>query len=130
MYLNFQANLVIAGAIFLCVLWIVAERKNWRLLWRGVIAVIAIIFISQVMVAFCQLRAATREHYFRTVLIVLSNEVSKGNTNLVCRMLGEYGHNNKVTNDMTEVVDLYRDLMQIKFKRSEYGKKRSDTEEE
>lgn len=133
MYLNFQANLVIAGAIFLCVLWIVAERKNWRLFWRVVIGVSAIIFVSQVMVAFCQLRAATREHYFRTVLFNLSHEAAAGQTNLVCKLLLDYGKDHKnarYLDDMTAVNNLYSTMTQIDNMRRENNKNRSDSARE
>jgi hypothetical protein len=118
MYLNSKASLVFACAAVLSVLWIVVERKNWRLGWRVSLGLGVVICVSQVAVCLCHLKAAIREHYYRTALFSLAHEASEGNTNLVCKLLVEYGHKAKKTHDISAVINLSQKLMQVEFQRS------------
>jgi len=117
MYLNSKASLIFVCAVVLSVLWIIAERKNWRSVWRICLGLGVVVFVSQATVCLCHLKAAIREHYYRTALFSLAHEASEGHTNLVCNLLVDYGHKAKKAQDISAVINLCEELMQANFQR-------------
>ena len=112
---HITALLVCVGAVIACSLWGIAEARNWRVPLRILLGVSAIFLVAAVSMAFSQMKAATREHYFRTVLLALSHEAAQGNADLVCKTLVSYAHNTEEHNDMRAVVELYRNLMATRY---------------
>lgn len=96
--------------LIVCALWLIAETKNWNVGVRVFLGVGAIIFVAAIAVAFSQVRSATREHYYRSVLVKLSREAVEGNRDFVCNSLERYSRDIDSQDDMKAIIDLYRSL--------------------
>ena len=138
MYLNYKASVVFVCSIFLFVLWIILERRNAKIPWRVGIGLSFFICVSLVVISLCQLVTLTREHSFRTALFNLSHEAAAGHTNLVWKLLLDYGRDHKnarYIDDMTAVNNLCLTMTQIHIMRRENnrddsGSTRGNKEEE
>lgn len=111
MTFNVTACLVIAGTLGGCGLWIASELRGWSLPLRLMLGICTVILAAMVSTIFSQLKAATREHYYGTVLTVLSRESKQGKEKLVANLLASYADHSKEPDRMKAVVELYRNVM-------------------
>ncbi len=133
MYLNHKATGVFICSIVLFILWIILERRNVKIFWRVGIGLSFFMCASLVVMSLCQLVSATREHYFRTSLFNLSHEAAAGHTNLVWKLLLDYGKDHKnarYIDDMTAVNNLSLRMTQIHIMRKENNRNGSDSARE
>ena len=90
--------------------WIIAEIRNSPPLVRLAVGATAAILMAATTASLVGIKAATREHLYRTVVRKLAEEAATGNTNEVCRHLIDYSRKMDLPDDMGAIVELCREF--------------------